>query len=754
MLKLIFIGVLFFFPFAKKSFANIYTEAEARRAWKELRQQSVTDKNFRKACDFIQDLGQTNIKLAYEILAEYLPIIKATGEKKWIHIVLMNWARAKESLYSFEDADQLYREARENANGNSRLYNESLIATILLYLEWGRTDSLEKYLPIGRKACYESGDHENLSFFYTFRAMSYLEDTAAMRQNLDSAIVLATDLPNKNALFTALYNRAVQYNQFNLQQQVTQLDILQELAKDSSLSIKPRFYERTAFYFRAAALSIYYQLMQIDMLLRDYDNAWEFAQLFYNTRIKTNPNDPQAPHFKAILALVKAHQGEVYLSKKYLDQSRALFHLPEYQIPHPAYYLAAGMLAEQEQQNTRALSYYKKAYQLAPTTHGLLVMPPSIYYAHGLILNNKLKEAALVLSELKEISKTRKYSAYGYYYYQYEAELLKALGDYPRYVQSISTFYLIKDSLANINHYRVIQEIEARVRLKDKVQQISYLNAENAARQKAIHQQQLYFISFAGLSVLVILLLFGYGRNQYLRKRQAEQIGLQNEKLQKNKLIQLEKKHQIEIMQGAIDAQENERHKIADQLHDEVGSLLTLASLTISSTLEKKELDIYAQQRLQKAGEIVNSLSVSIRDISHKLTPLVIEKYGFKHAIEDIAHTINLSDKLKLETIIVGFEDNQKYPVSFFINLYRIIQELVHNIVKHAHAKQAILELVEHKQHISVIVEDDGVGIEKTTALKGKGLDAIQSRIAYLKGTIEITNKKDHGTLITIEVPV
>jgi signal transduction histidine kinase len=215
----------------------------------------------------------------------------------------------------------------------------------------------------------------------------------------------------------------------------------------------------------------------------------------------------------------------------------------------------------------------------------------------------------------------------------------------------------------------------------------------------------------------------------------------------------MERQHRIESMQGAIDAEESERRKIADRLHDEVGSMLSLASLNISSTIEKGMQDTQALGKLQKAQEVLSSVSTTIRDLSHQLTPLAIEKYGLRKAIEDMVYTVNLSQKLKLGCVIVGFEDSPPYPVAFLNELYRILQELVHNILKHAQAEQALLELVEHPGQVSILVEDDGVGMEENSEIKGKGLSGIRSKIAYFNGEIEITRKKDKGTLIVIEIP-
>jgi signal transduction histidine kinase len=157
---------------------------------------------------------------------------------------------------------------------------------------------------------------------------------------------------------------------------------------------------------------------------------------------------------------------------------------------------------------------------------------------------------------------------------------------------------------------------------------------------------------------------------------------------------------------------------------------------------------------LQKAQEVLFSVATTIRELSHRLTPLVIEKYGFRHAIEDMVETINLSQKLTVKAVIIGFEDISGYQASFLNDLYRMLQEMLHNIVKHAQATQALLELVEHKGQVSILVEDDGVGIDGQRPVKGKGLDTIRSKIAYLNGKMEIGQKKDKGTLIVIELPI
>src|SRR5271170_3854609 len=114
------------------------TDEEARSAWNDLRKRNVTEENFKQTCDLIQDVAQTNISISYEILGQYFPMVKATGNHQWTHVLLMNWARAKESLNTFDEADSLYKEARANGLANLRNYDEALVGTVLMYLEWDK----------------------------------------------------------------------------------------------------------------------------------------------------------------------------------------------------------------------------------------------------------------------------------------------------------------------------------------------------------------------------------------------------------------------------------------------------------------------------------------------------------------------------------------------------------------------------------------------------------------------------------------
>ncbi|MDR3716870.1 MAG: ATP-binding protein [Puia sp.] len=720
--------------FVAPTLANDQKEEQTRAAWERLKHQPVTEGNFRAVCDLAQEVGRYDINFYYRIVNEYIPLVNRTGDRRRLHILLMSLAKTKVALGLYEEAEQIYQQVHANAGDSTAFLRGSLVGTVILYSEWGKhPDSLKKYSALAERQFTDTHDPEALSFIYTFKALSLLNQTDSVRSYLTNAIRLAGGLADKNALFTARYNYALAVLQNNPQRQIAEFESLLELAVDSSLIPNAKLYSGRLYSFGLAAMSVYYQLTQLNLLLTDYQNAGKYGQLFYDMTIQNYPHGADVPYLSAELSIVKSYQGQYREARRYLDTSLSRFKLPEDKIPYANYFIAAGMVAEDERQTGKALRYYEKAYRFGNESYGLLLMPPGVYYAHALAENGQIGESEKIFAGFGADIKARKYTALGFYYYKYYSELLRMKNDYPGYTNALQSFYEIKDSLANLNQYRAIREIETKMSVREKEEQIHRLNDENAATTREIRQNRIFAGIFAGLAFVIILLIVAYRRN---------------------KMKELERKHRIEVMQGAIDASENERHALADQLHDETGGMLALASLNISSVLEKGQRDHQSEEKLQKAHEILSSVSATIRDISHRLTPLVIEKYGFRRAVEDMDQAINLAQKINLETVIVGFREPDGYPVELLNNLYRIIQELVHNILKHAGATHAMLELIEHEDHISVMVEDNGVGMKDYASAKGKGLAAIKSKIDYLNGKMEMMNKQDGGTLIVIEIPV
>lgn len=245
-----------------------------------------------------------------------------------------------------------------------------------------------------------------------------------------------------------------------------------------------------------------------------------------------------------------------------------------------------------------------------------------------------------------------------------------------------------------------------------------------------------------GLIIEIIILNFGLANRFNNYKNEKEILLLEVNKKQK------------ELTNRIIETQELERKKIADQLHDDIGSMLSLATLQVSSVMDNLSTKS-SVLKLKKAGEVLDSVAQTVRNISHTLTPLAIEKYGFKNAITDLIEGINSADKITIEYIIIGFDTAEKRFSTIQNDLYRIIKELLNNILKHSGASHCLLQLIEDEDRISIIVEDNGVGIFDESGIKnGIGLANIKAKITYFQGLIEVSKKTEGGLMIIIEIPI
>lgn len=725
------------------SWGQPYTDAEAKSVWASLQRKPLTETTFRQSCDLIQDIGQTNINLAYTLLEQYLAKVKPTGNRQWIHVLLINWGKGYESLSHYAEAEPIFRQARQNAQPIPRLYGQAIVYTCLLYLDWPKPDSLAHYLALGEQVATAAHDRETLAFMHIFRALSRQGNgqPQANRRDFDEAIRLAANLPDKNALFMARFNRTVYYLT-NPQQQVAAFDSLLQLTNDSSLTRKPRFYERTTFYFRNPRPTVLYNLVQLNLLLADYDNAGRFADMVYDALVRPNPNGPSAPYLNAEMAFVKCQQGQFTRARALLDTSRRQFGVSEAKIPYLAYFLAAGLLAEHDGQFVKAANYYRQSLSTGLTAATFSRMPPELFYVRALLRLGQYAEAERIMAKFDKDLAANRYTTVGLYYYEALANLRKAQGNLPDYSRAVDTYHTIRDSLTNLNQYRAMQQIMTRIQLRDKEQQIVRLHAENEARVEQLRRERRFYAVILTLAAGAITLLVLYVRNRQVRARQREA-------LHQSRLDQLEQQRQIELMQRVMEAEESERRSIADQLHNEVNPLLAVASLNVSSALETVSPELSIAPKLNKAQHMLESVSSTVRGISHRLTPQIIEQLGFRQAIDDLATSVNMSEKVRLNTIVVGFE--KPLPLAFLSDLYRIIQELVQNILRHAQATEATVEVIEHERHVTILVEDNGLGIKTETTGDGHGLQTIRAKVALRNGQMDVQRKAEGGTLIVID---
>ncbi|AXT57126.1 two-component sensor histidine kinase [Aquimarina sp. MMG015] len=223
------------------------------------------------------------------------------------------------------------------------------------------------------------------------------------------------------------------------------------------------------------------------------------------------------------------------------------------------------------------------------------------------------------------------------------------------------------------------------------------------------------------------------------------------------RLLEQQKRHQKaesdyqkELLKTAIQSQEVERSRIAKELHDDVGAMLTTTKLyigQITHELNPEELTTIAD----KISGFFDDMIQSVRSISKDLRPVVLEKLGFMEAIDSLVQTIRDTGKIN-----ISFINNTTYSVSKTkeLNLYRIIQELITNTLKHAEATEIKIEMKNEKETLIIVYEDDGKGLNQKQLQyrKGLGLKNIESRLSILSGTISFLEEKS-GMKVLLKIP-
>lgn len=219
---------------------------------------------------------------------------------------------------------------------------------------------------------------------------------------------------------------------------------------------------------------------------------------------------------------------------------------------------------------------------------------------------------------------------------------------------------------------------------------------------------------------------------------------------QQESILQLESEYQMELLNSSIQIQEVERKRIASDLHDSIGSMLSATKLYLKQ-LQPQQVESEIQLIKKESLSLIEEIILNIREITHNLAPQSLERFGLISAIEDLVSKIN-----DLNIVVVSFEfnDNRRFSSDQETALYRIIQELLNNSLKHAQARQIHIETFFLGDQLRINYMDDGIGFKMTQlkdyANKGFGLRGIENRINLLHATFDIQTEEGKGVQIQI----
>ncbi|PTX63694.1 signal transduction histidine kinase [Kordia periserrulae] len=220
---------------------------------------------------------------------------------------------------------------------------------------------------------------------------------------------------------------------------------------------------------------------------------------------------------------------------------------------------------------------------------------------------------------------------------------------------------------------------------------------------------------------------------------------------QQQKHQQVEAAYQRELLQIAIQSEEKERSRIGKELHDDVGALLTTTKLYLSQISPEASPE-KLQATTEKMYALFERMIQGVRSISQDLRPVILERLGLVEAVKSLVATVN-----DLKVVQIHFTDKTTQTVSKRneLNVYRILQELLNNTLKHAQATKVSILFANEGTNFTIVYQDDGVGFDESTIQqkKGIGLKNIESRLSALLGTLRY-EEVSKGIKLIIQIPI
>lgn len=326
--------------------------------------------------------------------------------------------------------------------------------------------------------------------------------------------------------------------------------------------------------------------------------------------------------------------------------------------------------------------------------------------------------------------------------YRTLSDAYEKLGKHSLAFEYFKKFYHLNDSLANKEKINYINELEEKYQSEKKEQEIKLLKKEQelknlqlAKKESTIKTRNLQLIIIVSLLVSIVLAgLLIYTRSRNKQKQQQKDRELNEKRLR---------------LKTMIETQETERARIAKDIHDGLGQMISVAFMFFSKTLEQQ---FKKDKEVEKITEVLKEANREVRSVAHRMMPRALEEKGLVTAISDLLK--NSFTHLNIKYHFDIYKSDINIDPKIEIGIYRICQELVNNIIKHADAKEVNIQLFRSGNELTLIVEDDGKGINKEELSPGVGLQNILARAEAISAEFEIYSAPVKGTVASLNVGI
>ncbi len=309
----------------------------------------------------------------------------------------------------------------------------------------------------------------------------------------------------------------------------------------------------------------------------------------------------------------------------------------------------------------------------------------------------------------------------------------------------------LQDSILQERRVIAVNNLTYKYETLEKSTEIKMLERDKAFVEKNNDQQRRALLVL-GLALGALLIGTYFIVVFYSDKiKNSQIIKTQNEKINHQRIQELEDRIQINSMQSMISGQEIERERIAKDLHDSLGGLLSTVKLQLDN-IRTKENNLETLPAYRQATQLLDTAVSEVRSISQNLQPAALSRLGLIPSLNDLVNRYKSDAGPDIVFQHFGMPSKLEQPIAMAI--YRIVQEILNNAVKHARAKEILVQLNGEGDEIIVHIEDDGIGFNTEKKYKSMGLENIKSRINYLRGTLEIDSRINEGTSYLIHLNI
>jgi signal transduction histidine kinase len=482
---------------------------------------------------------------------------------------------------------------------------------------------------------------------------------------------------------------------------------------------------------------IYSNVASTFMESKLYNKSYRYNEKALEAARKLNDNlrlGTALSNFGALLSLTKKYDS----AKLLLSQARELMKERNTDFEYMNMLLNTANVYLQTGEYKKLGEYARQAKQIADRTADSLGMVTSLYgLAHSRFFEKDFSGAEQMCKEALDISLRNGYKEKKQNFYELLSELAVANGDLAAYDRYNHLSNDAAEEEMNTTLQKNIQQLDKKYETEKKNNEIRLLNNDRKIKT-------LWNYILAGSFVTLLLLAMLAYRN-YRHKQQ----------LQQQRIAELEKEKQLLAAEAVLKGQEEERSRIAKDLHDGLGGMLSGVKYSFNHMKDNLIMTPENMQGFERGLDMLDSSINELRRVAHSMMPEALMKFGLNAALKDFCTSINGSGVLKVLYQPYGLEGLQvAAPVS--VTIYRIVQELINNSIKHATASQAIVQLHREDNKLLLTVEDNGKGFDTQllSQARGIGWSNIKNRLDYLKAKLDVQSVLGKGTSVNVEITV